>query len=38
MWKQKLGSKATYNDLIHMFKGAGYQNYADTVYKVFSNR
>ena len=34
-WKQKLGSNATYNNLIGVFKCAGYQGYADTVYKVF---
>ena len=33
MWKQKLGSKATYDNLISVFKCAGYQGYADTVYK-----
>lgn len=33
-WKQKLGSKATYNNLIHVFRSAGYQEYADTVYKL----
>lgn len=30
-WKQKLGSKATYNNLIKAFKRAGYKIYADTV-------
>ena len=25
MWKQKLGSKATYTHLIQVFKSAGYQ-------------
>ena len=33
-WKQTLGSNATYNNLIGVFKRAGYQGYADTVYKV----
>ena len=34
-WKQTHGSNATYNNLIGVFKRAGYQGYADTVYKVF---
>ena len=34
MWKQKLGSTATYSSLIGVFERAGYQGYADTVYKV----
>ena len=34
MWKQKLGSAATYSNLIGVFERAGYQGYADTVYKV----
>lgn len=33
-WKQKLGSNATYGNLIGVFKNAGYQGYADTVYNV----
>ena len=27
MWKQKLGSKATYSHLIQVFKTAGYRGY-----------
>ena len=34
MWKQKLGSTATYSNLIGVFERAGYQGYADTVYKL----
>ena len=33
-WKQKLGSTATYSNLIGVFERAGYQGYADTVHKV----
>ena len=33
-WKQRLGSNATYSNLIGVFERAGYQGYADTVYKV----
>ena len=33
-WKQKLGSSATYSNLIGVFERAGYQGYADTVHKV----
>ena len=33
-WKQKLGSKATYSNLIAVFRRAGYQEYADAVEKV----
>ena len=30
-WKQTLGSGATYNNLIKVFKQAGYENYAKIV-------
>ena len=30
-WKQKLGTKATYNNLIQVFKQAGYETYAEFV-------
>ena len=33
-WKQKLGSKATYGNLIGVFERAGYQGYADTVRRI----
>ena len=33
-WKQRLGSSATYNNLIGVFERAGYQDYADTVRRV----
>lgn len=33
-WKQNLGSNATYNNLIGVFKRAGYQEFADTVRKL----
>ena len=33
-WKQKLGSSATYSNLIGLFERAGYQNYADTVRNI----
>lgn len=33
-WKQRLGSKATYNKLIGVFECAGYQGYADTVRQI----
>ena len=31
MWKQRLGSEATYQKLIDIFECAGYRNYADIV-------
>ena len=34
IWKQKLGSSATYNKLIRVFEHAGYKNYADNVRKI----
>ena len=34
LWKQKLGSSATYNELIRAFERAGYKEYADNVRKV----
>ena len=36
-WKQKLGSSATYNNLIGVFERAGYQGYADVVRGVCGN-
>ena len=33
-WKQKLGSTATYSNLIGVFKRAGYQGYAEVVKQV----
>ena len=33
-WKQKLGSKATYGNLIGVFERAGYQGYADSVRSI----
>lgn len=33
-WKQNNGRDATYNNLIGVFKQAGYQEYADHVYVV----
>lgn len=33
-WKQKLGSSATYNNLIDVFERAGYQDYVDAVRKL----
>lgn len=37
MWKQSLGSKATYNRLIELFVAAGYEGYADTVRKLIQS-
>ena len=34
-WKHKLGSNATYNNLIGVFETAGYQDCADTVRDIF---
>ena len=34
MWKQAHGSEATYINLIGVFQRAGYQEYADMVYKI----
>ena len=34
IWKQKLGSNATYSNLIVVFIRAGYQEYADAIKKV----
>lgn len=34
-WKQINGSDATYNNLIKVFKEAGYQAYADFVRNLF---
>lgn len=36
-WKQKLGSSATYNNLIGVFERAGYKSYADTVRDIMKN-
>ena len=36
MWKQKLGSKATYNNLIGVFECAGHQDYAGAVRSIQS--
>ena len=33
-WKQRTGSKATYNKLIKIFERAGYQNGADRVRRI----
>ena len=33
-WKQKFGSKATYRNLISVFRRAGYEGYAEHVYKI----
>ena len=38
LWKQQLGSDATYNKLIRVFERAGYKEYADYVRKVFRHR
>ena len=34
MWKQNLGSNATYSNLISAFEGAGYKDYAEAVYRA----
>lgn len=34
LWQQKLGSDATYNELIRAFNRAGYKQYADNVKKI----
>lgn len=34
MWKQKLGSGATYQKLIDIFKNAGYHAYAEVVRNI----
>ena len=36
-WKQTLGDRATYKNLIAAFENAGYQDYADFVYKIIGN-
>ena len=36
-WKQKLGTKATYNSLIKVFKQAGYETYAEFVESLVKN-
>ena len=37
LWKQRLGDKATYKELIAIFERAGRQDYADMVSKIFGN-
>ena len=37
LWKQRLGSKATYKELKNVFERAGYCNYADTIRKVVTD-
>ena len=36
LWQQRLGSDATYNELIRVFSTAGYEGYADKI-KVILN-
>ena len=36
-WKQKLGTKATYNNLIKVFEQAGYETYAEFVKGLVKN-
>ena len=36
MWKRKLGSRGTYNNLIKVFERAGYKSYADNVIRIMS--
>ena len=36
-WRRKLGAKATYNNLIKVFKQAGYNTYADFVKGLVNN-
>ena len=38
MWKDKLGSKATYRNLILAFESAGYGKYGDIVRQVISGQ
>ena len=35
LWHKKLGSRATYNELIRAFSSAGNEEYADNVKKIF---
>ena len=37
MWKQKIGAKATYRNLIVVFEHAGYLGYASTVKNLVPN-
>jgi hypothetical protein len=37
LWKQKLGSCATYNSLIEVFERAGYKDFADVVRSTAGN-
>jgi hypothetical protein len=37
LWKQRLGSKATYKELKNVFMLAGYRNYANTVQRVVTD-
>ena len=34
LWKQRLGSDATYNNLIRVFENAGYRDLADFIRKI----
>ena len=34
LWKQKLGSDATYNKLIRVFEHAGYKRYAENIGRI----
>ena len=34
MWKQRLGNKATYQELTHVFTRAGHKDIADCVSKI----
>jgi hypothetical protein len=34
VWKQKHGSSATYHHLFHVFKHAGYEDYAEKVRQI----
>ena len=37
MWQQKLGTKATYRNLLIAFENAGYQGYAENIRKLVSD-
>ena len=37
IWKQRNGSRATYNRLINIFEQAGYRSYADEVRRIVHN-
>ena len=34
IWKQRIGSKATYSRLIHIFESAGYRRYAEEIRRI----